>query len=89
MLARVENEPWHGRHSPQLSLHDVAAATRQSAAPSLAQRAAWEHEILGYHVSVHPLDLYADRLAEAGAISSRQIGEHLDRSITLGGLRIA
>jgi DNA polymerase III alpha subunit len=57
--------------------------------PSLDQRAAWEHEVLGYHVSIHPLDLHADRLVEAGAISSKQIGEHLDRSVTLGGLRIA
>ncbi len=87
MLSSVENEPWHGRHSPQLSLMSLLAITAP-AAPSLEQRAAWEHEILGYHVSVHPLDLYADQLAEAGAISSRQIGEHLDRSITLGGLRI-
>jgi DNA polymerase-3 subunit alpha len=88
MLARVENEPWHGRHSAQLSLMTLLDATK-AAAPALDQRAAWEHEILGYHVSVHPLDLYADRLAEAGAISSREIAEHLDRSVTLGGLRIA
>jgi DNA-directed DNA polymerase III PolC len=88
MLARVENEPWHGRHSPQLSLMTLLAATA-GAAPSLAQRAAWEHEILGYHVSIHPLDLYADRLARAGALSSRQIAGQLDRSIALGGLRVA
>jgi DNA-directed DNA polymerase III PolC len=88
MLARVENEPWHGRHSPQLSLQMLMPPAPDSA-PSLAQRAAWEHEILGYHVGIHPLDLYAAPLAEAGAISSRQIGDRLDRSITLGGLRIA
>jgi DNA polymerase III alpha subunit len=88
MLARVENEAWHGRHSAQLSLMTLLRATTVTA-PALDQRAAWEHEILGYHVGVHPLDLYADRLAEAGAISSGQIAEHLDRSITLGGLRIA
>jgi DNA polymerase III alpha subunit len=88
MLSRVENEPWHGRHSPQLSLMALFAVTT-STALSLQQRAAWEHEILGYHVGVHPLDLHADRLAAAGVISSRQIGEYLDRSVTLGGLRIA
>jgi DNA-directed DNA polymerase III PolC len=88
MLMRVENEAWHGRHSAQLSLLTILE-TSTAAAPSLAQRAAWEHEVLGYHVAVHPLDLYADRLAEAGAISSRAIGDHLDRSVTLGGLRIA
>jgi DNA polymerase-3 subunit alpha len=63
-------------------------ASVTSTAPSLAQRAAWEQALLGYHVSVHPLDLYADRLAQAGAVSSRQIEEHLDRNITLGGLRV-
>ena len=88
MLSRVKNEAWHGRHSPQLSLLTLLAAP-PVAALSLDQRATWEHDLLGYHVSVHPLDLVADRLAEAGAISSREIGEQLDRSITLGGLRIA
>jgi DNA polymerase-3 subunit alpha len=88
MLSRVEQEAWHGRHSAQLSLLTLLPVLTV-AAPSLAQRAAWEHEILGYHVVVHPLDLYADRLGEAGAISSRAIGEHLDRSVTLGGLRVA
>jgi hypothetical protein len=28
-------------------------------------------------------------LAEAGGVSSRQLAEHLDRSITLGGLRVS
>jgi len=88
MLSRIEGEAWHGRHSAQLSLLTLLVM-RGIAAPSLDQRAAWEHEILGYHVGVHPLDLYADRLAEVGAISSREIGEQLDRSIALGGLRIA
>ena len=87
LLARVDNELWHGRHLPQLSLMSLLATTPPTA-PSLEQRGAWEYEVLGYHVSVHPLDLYADQLAEAGTISSRQIGEYLDRSITLGGLRI-
>ncbi|HTP11692.1 MAG TPA: DNA polymerase III subunit alpha [Anaerolineae bacterium] len=88
LLTRVGNEAWHGRHSPQLSLLTLLAAPA-TIALSLHQRAVWEHEILGYHVSVHPLDLCADRLAEAGAISSREIGTHLDRFVTLGGLRIA
>jgi DNA polymerase III alpha subunit len=88
MSARVEGDQWRGRHSPQLSLQ-MFTTLPPDVVPSLDQRAAWEHEVLGYHVSIHPLDLHADRLVEAGAISSRQIGEHLDRSVTLGGLRIA
>jgi DNA polymerase III alpha subunit len=87
ILATVEHEPWHGRHSAQLSLMTMLTPAA-SIAPSLAQRAAWEQELLGYHVGIHPLDLNADRLAEAGAVASQQIGEHLDRSITLGGLRV-
>ncbi|HSD85747.1 MAG TPA: hypothetical protein VLG46_17925, partial [Anaerolineae bacterium] len=89
MLARVESEAWHGRHSAQLSLLTLLAPMTRELAPSLAQRAAWEQELLGYHVNIHPLDLYADRLAEAGVVSSKQIGEHLDRAITLGGLRVS
>jgi DNA-directed DNA polymerase III PolC len=88
MMSRVETEAWHGRHSAQLSLLTLLPTTT-AAVPSLAQRAAWEHEVLGYHVAVHPLDLVTDRLAEAGVISSRAISDHLDRSVALGGLRIA
>jgi DNA polymerase III alpha subunit len=87
MLAIVEHEPWHGRHSAQLSLMTMLTPST-STTPSLAQRAAWEQELLDNHVSIHPLDLFSDRLAQAGAVSSRQIAEHLDRNITLGGLRV-
>jgi DNA polymerase III alpha subunit len=88
MLAAVTHDPWRGRHSAQLSLLPASSETL-TALPSLKQRAAWENEILGYHVAVHPLDLHAEQLAHAGAISSAAIGEQLDRTVTLGGLRIS
>ncbi len=87
MLACVEHEPWHGRHSAQLSLLRPLVTT-SAMPPTLAQRAAWEQEILGYPVSVHPLDLHAARLAAAGAIPSKQIAAHLDQTISLGGWRV-
>jgi DNA polymerase III subunit alpha len=87
MLSTVEHELWQGRHSAQLSLMTMLGPST-STAPSLAQRAAWEQELLDNHVSIHPLDLFSDRLAQAGAVSSKQIAEHLDRNITLGGLRV-
>jgi DNA polymerase III alpha subunit len=88
LLGAVTREPWRGRHSPQLSLF-TSSIDSPDARPSLQQRAAWEKEILGYHVAVHPLDLYHDRLAEANAVTSAAIAEHIDRAITLGGLRVA
>jgi DNA-directed DNA polymerase III PolC len=88
MLSRVENEAWHGRHSAQLSLLTLLP-TATVVAPPPAQRAAWEHAVLGFHVAVHPLDLCADRLAEAGAIPSHAIGENLDQAVALGGLRVS
>jgi DNA-directed DNA polymerase III PolC len=88
MLAAIEHAPWHGRHSPQLSMR-LTATEACASAPSLDQRAAWEREILGYNVSLHPLALLAAQLDRAGVVPSPQIGECLDRSVALGGVRIA
>lgn len=87
-LAQVQREPWHGRHAPQLRLGLSAEVTAMEAI-SIEQRAAWEKEILGYHVSVHPLDLHLDRLARENAISSAAIAEYVDQPIALGGVRFS
>ncbi len=88
LLRQLSSEAWHGRHSPQLSL-PLGAPDLSSAQPSLPQRAAWEKEVLGYSVAVHPLDLHAGQLAQAGAVPSSAIGQHLNRPIALGGLRVS
>ena len=87
LLAELAAEPWHGRHAAQLSLR-----LSEPFAPepiTLTQQAAWEEEILGYPVAIHPLDLHRDQLLRAGAILSPAIPKNLDRTVALGGLRVA
>ncbi len=88
MLAQIEGEPWHGRHTAQLSLLAASAPpTPRSITP--ADQLAWEEHLLGYPVSVHPLDLLSERLAHEHVVSSRLIADSLDRSIVLAGNRLA
>lgn len=87
-LAQVVREPWHGRHAPQLRL-SLSAEITPMASISLAQRAAWEKDVLGYPVSVHPLDLHLDRLRRENAISSAALAACIDQPIVLGGIRFS
>ncbi|MFN8594760.1 MAG: DNA polymerase III subunit alpha [Anaerolineae bacterium] len=94
LLMEVTQQPWHGRHTPQLNLLPIEAANPseppdQADDVTLAERAAWEHDILGYHVAVHPLDVVAERLAQAGVVSSAQIPQRVDQPITVAGLRFS
>ncbi len=88
MLDQIEREPWRGRHTAQLSL---LATSTLPASHSItpAEQLAWEEYILGYPVSVHPLDLLSDQLARERVISSRLIAESLDRPVVLAGIRLA
>ncbi len=88
LLHELENEAWHGRHSAQLGL-PFSTAAMINTPPSLAQRAAWEKEVLGYAVAVHPLELQAAQLTQAGAVPSSRLAEYLNQAIALGGLRVS
>jgi DNA polymerase III alpha subunit len=88
MLIQIESEPWHGRHTAQLSLLATSApVASRSITP--ADQLAWEEYLLGYPVSVHPLDLLSERLAPEHVVSSRLIADSLDRPIVLAGNRLA
>ena len=87
-LAQVLRQPWHGRHAPQLRL-ELGGEPSAAEAPALEQRAAWEMEILGYYVSVHPLDLHLDQLRRENAVDSTAISDRIDQPITLGGVRFS
>lgn len=97
MLAHVQHAPWHGRHSAQLSLALAEAPAAIGVEPTLAERAAWEIEVLGLGVSVHPLQLVVEQAAGRkspgifgeNVISSRAIEQHLDRVVKLLGVRLA
>jgi DNA-directed DNA polymerase III PolC len=87
LLAVLEAEPWRGRHAAQLRLR-LSVPVKPPPA-TLLQQAAWEQEILGYPAAIHPLDLHRDQLLRAGAISSVAIPQYFDRTVALGGLRVA
>ena len=88
MLAQLEAERWHGRHSEQLPL-----LTPQKNVfiqePTAHERAAWEREVLGLLVSVHPLELVADALSKHERISSRELASHIGQEVILAGVRLA
>jgi DNA polymerase III subunit alpha len=86
MLAHMQQEPWHGRHSAQLSLVLSDASIMVNGEPTLAERAAWESEVLGLPVSVHPLQLVA---TQEKVSSSRVIEQQLNRVVKLIGMRLA
>lgn len=88
MLAQLEAERWRGRHSEQLRL----LAPQENVfieEPTAHERAAWEREVLGLLVSVHPLELVADALAKHERISSRELALHIGQEVTLAGVRLA
>ncbi len=51
-----------------------------------AQRLAWEQHVLGQPLSVHPLDLVRDQLAETATL--RQAQESVGRVVTTAGVRL-
>jgi DNA polymerase-3 subunit alpha len=87
MLSQLEQERWHGRHAGQMGL----LATQPEMAmpdPTLRERAAWEREVLGMLVSVHPLQLVAEKLALHELIRSDELNHHAGQDVTLAGVRL-
>ncbi len=56
------------------------------AAETPAQRLAWEQELLGWPVSVHPLELIADRLPDH--LPLRDLPQQAGRTVTTAGVRL-
>jgi DNA-directed DNA polymerase III PolC len=88
LLEKIEQARWHGRHTAQLSLMsgDIAPSSR---AVSIAEHAAWEREVLGTLVSVHPLQLIGVDGQRPLIIQSHELSQHLDQAVTLAGVRLA
>jgi DNA polymerase-3 subunit alpha len=60
-----------------------------TAAESDAERLAWERDVLGFYLSGHPLDDYADQLARFADCSITDLAERFARGaerVTVGGL---
>ena len=88
MLSQLERDRWHGRHTGQMGLL-VTQPMMAIPDPTPHERAAWEREVLGMLVSVHPLQLVAKELAQRRLIRSDELSRHAGQDVTLAGVRLA
>jgi len=88
MLTMLEQVPWHGRHTSQMSLM-FSAQLSGLAEPTPHERAAWERDTLGVLVGVHPLQLVAEELSRHDVTRSDQLSACADREVTVAGVRLA
>jgi DNA polymerase-3 subunit alpha len=54
---------------------------------TLDQRMAAQHELLGIGLEAHPLELVADLVAQAGAITTLEAAERIAQRVTVAGVR--
>jgi DNA polymerase-3 subunit alpha len=88
MLTQLERKRWHGRHTAQLGL--LETSTEGSVAePTIHERAAWEREVLGQLVGVHPVQLASEELSTRVLTPSNALGRHVGQDVTLAGIRLA
>jgi DNA polymerase III alpha subunit len=88
LLRTLERRRWTGRHTAQLGL-GLAGAAPEPGTPTVAERAAWEREVLGQLVSVHPLALVADALAAYDVTPSDWLDERRGQAVAVAGVRLA
>jgi len=88
MLARLERDRWHGRHTGQMGLLAVQPPAAMPE-PTRQERAAWEREVLGLSVSAHPLQLLTERPAQHLVTRSDELGQRAGQNVTLVGVRLA
>ncbi|MBI5876917.1 MAG: DNA polymerase III subunit alpha [Chloroflexi bacterium] len=88
MLAALDTQHWHGRHAAQLRLPIELPDADAAPEPDLTQRVAWEREVLGQTVSMHPLDLVGAELARVTRERSDELERRVGETVTLAGARI-
>lgn len=88
LLAQLERDQWRGRHTGQLGLLSNPSVSRLPE-PTLFDRAAWEREVLGQLVGVHPLQLVAGELKKYSVARSSELAEHVGEEISIAGVRLA
>jgi DNA polymerase III alpha subunit len=84
LLRQVESGGWK---AGQLSLFDYSD-TGQEDLP-LSDRVTAQEEILGISVDAHPLELVADRIAAAGAITTLEAAERVGSRVRVAGMRLS
>ena len=88
MLRTLQSGAWHGHHPAQLSL-SLGGEFASGTEPTLSERAAWERELLGMLVSVHPLQLIAAELARHKLVASDTLDARVGQIVQLAGVRVA
>jgi error-prone DNA polymerase len=88
MLAQLERDRWHGRHTGQMGLLTMTSSAA-GPEPTVQERAEWEREVLGTLVSVHPLQLVADELTHHPRTPSDELDARMGQDVTLAGVRRA
>ncbi len=83
LLRRVEQGGWH---EGQLSLFEWQGETNDDDW-DLKTRVAAQEELLGLGVDAHPLELVADKIASAGAVSTLKASALVGQSVRVAGLR--
>ena len=88
LLSQLEQDRWHGRHTGQLGLMETLSE-EPAGEPTIHERAAWEREVLGQWVGVHPLQLVADDLSSQKLTASSALSQQVGQDVALAGIRLA
>ena len=82
ILKRLQNGGWQQN---QLSLFEWTDSSDEDW--TLQQKVTAQSEILAASLDAHPLELVAEKVAEAGAISTLEAVERIGRRVTVAGVR--
>ena len=82
LLNRLEQGGWH---AGQLPLFEIEKHSAEDL--SLAEKAAQQEKVLGVSLIAHPLELVADQIASAGAVSTVDAAQKLGEKVRVAGIR--
>ena len=82
MLNQIDRRSWRGGQLSLFSLEDEGAEDW-----SLEQKAAAQEAILGVSLVAHPLELHAQQIQEAGAITTLESTSRVGEQVLVAGMR--
>jgi DNA polymerase-3 subunit alpha len=85
LLQCIRSGEWR---SNQMTLFGEQTIQMDQADWTLDQKVAAQEEILGVSLEVHPLELHADAIRQAGAVSTVEAAEHVGQHLTVAGMRM-
>jgi DNA-directed DNA polymerase III PolC len=85
LLERLQAGSWRGGQLPLFGMETAAQAGEEDW--SLAEKVAAQEAILGASVAAHPLELVADQVAAAGALSTLEAVGRVGQTVRVAGMR--